>query len=120
MTYRPMNAALRTCVAVVAAVALLLPAAVSAQLFGNGPKLDTMRDFTEGKFQFATKFDLGWYHVVKWRDKADPHVARVTDITGRAILYMPKETAEKAPALVLIHHSGGLYFPDGRARPNFP
>ena len=91
----------------------------NAQIFGNGPKIDTMREFDDGKFQFTTRFDLAWYHVVKWRDPSDPHVARVADIAGRARLFLPKDTREKAPAIVLIHHSGGLYFPDGRARPNF-
>ena len=70
-----------------AIVLTLFVSAAHAQLFGNGPKLDTMQNFDAGRFQFSTKFDLGWYHVVKWLDKSDQHVGRLADITGRATLY---------------------------------
>jgi dienelactone hydrolase len=103
------------------AVVMLLAAFPShGQWFGSGPELKSMAEFADGKFQFETKFDLGWYYVVKWRDLTDPHVQKVKPLTGRGVLYLPAESSKKVPAIVLIHHSGGLYFPTGGIRRNFP
>ena len=96
------------------AMTLLLNAlTANAQLFGNGAQLTTLKDFSEGKFQFESVKSVYWPQVV---NEGKGHWARAEKVWVPARLYMPKSSSSKVPAMVIVHGIGGLYTKDGRKR----
>ena len=93
-------------------ISLVVPTA-NAQLFGSGPKLNSLNDFSDGKLQFESVKTIYWSQVV---NEGKSHANRSEKVWVPARLYMPVAATTKVPAMVIMHGIGGLYSKDGRKR----
>lgn len=94
-------------------LALCVSLGANAQFFGNGPELNKLTDFKDGKFQFQSVKVIYWPQVIS---EGRRYVERTEKVWVPARLYLPKSTASKVPAMVVIHGIGGLYTRDGKKR----
>lgn len=94
-------------------ILLLASQCACAQLFGNDKKLDSLKEFDGGEFQFQSVKNIYWQQIAS-QPRASILNQRKTWVPAR--LYMPSSTAGKVPAMVIIHGIGGLYMRDGRKR----
>lgn len=87
--------------------------AANAQLFGNGPRLSTLKDLSDGKFQFESVRSVFWPQIV---NEGRNFLIRTEKTWVPARLFMPAGGASKLPAMVIMHGIGGLYTRDGSKR----
>lgn len=97
----------------IAVVTFFTAFTVHAQLFGNGPQLGTLKDFSQGKFQFESVKSVYWSQIV---NEGKGYSRRAEKVWVPARLYMPSSSSSKVPAMVIMHGIGGLYTRDGQKR----
>jgi dienelactone hydrolase len=97
----------------VALAILLSTLTANAQLFGNGQQLNSLKEFSDGKFQFESVKSVYWPQIA---NEGRNLLSRAEKTWVPARLYMPATGSSKVPAMVIVHGIGGLYTKDGRKR----
>jgi len=84
-----------------------------AQFFGNGPELNSLSQFKDGKFKYQSVKSINWSQIV---NEGSRYVDRSEKVWVPAHLFLPKNRDKKVPAMVIMHGIGGLYNSSGQKR----
>ena len=97
----------------IAFLTLFISSSAHAQLLGNGPELQSLTNFSDGKFQLQSVKSIYWPQIATG---GRPYVQNAEKTWVPSRLYMPSSSASKVPVMVIVHGIGGLYMKDGSKR----
>ena len=92
---------------------LFLVSTTQAQTVAGGPQLRSLDGFGSGEFRFESVKSIYWSQIAKGTPQS---VAALPKTWVSGVLYLPKNTSTKVPAMIVMHGIGGLYTVDGKKR----